>query len=153
MVDLKRSCPRCGKSDPGERHVPQCAGLPEGVDPDTVMLDVILANGKYRLIYHMDAKRPQAFRHGIAHAPTQDRMSANSFRALVERVAELEAERFSRCGEEIRSAAVAGIDYALGYTCEFNANPDWHREMYDIAEINIQYGIKQALDGNRLSED
>ena len=61
--------------------------LPEGVDPRTVLIDVMLENGKYRLIYHMDAKRPQAFRYGVPHQPTQDRMTAGSFRALATRVA------------------------------------------------------------------
>lgn len=54
---------------------------------------------------------------------------------------------------EIRSAAVAGIDCSLGYTCEFNSNPNWHREMYDIAEANIRFAIKAALDGRKLEED
>lgn len=64
MVDLTKPCPRCGKPDPGGRHWRACETLPEGVDPDSVMLDVSVDDGKYRLIYHADAKTPQAFRHG-----------------------------------------------------------------------------------------
>lgn len=62
--------------------------LPEGVDPQTVLTDVTV--GKYRFIYHMDAKKPQGFRNGLPHGPTTENMTNNSVRALIERVAELE---------------------------------------------------------------
>lgn len=59
--------------------------LPEGVNASTVLTDVSV--GKYRWIYHFDARGPEAFRDGVYHKPTRDHMTANSVRALIERVA------------------------------------------------------------------
>jgi hypothetical protein len=89
--------------------------LPEGVDPRTVLIDVMLENGKYRLIYHMDAKRPQAFRYGVPHQPTQDRMTAGSFRALATRVAGSFRALATRVAGSFRALAtrVAGSFRAL----------------------------------------
>lgn len=87
------SCSRCGKPDPGHRHVSQCATLPEGVDPNTILFDVSTAGGKYRFIYYLDAKPPQAFRNGVPWAPFTEKMfGSNGIMSLVCRIADLESE-------------------------------------------------------------
>lgn len=55
--------------------------------------------------------------------------------------------------QEARSAAVSGVDGRLGYTMEFNSDPAWHQEMYNIAERNISYAITAAIEGRDLGDN
>jgi len=67
--------------------------LPESVDPQMILYDVILDNGKYRIIYHADAKRPQAFRHGEPWPAFADQiLGSNAVMAMACRIVELEEE-------------------------------------------------------------
>lgn len=71
--------------------------LPTGVDPKTILFDVTLENGKYRLIYHYDDKRPQAFRHGEPWPAFENLMLGSKvILAMAARIHDLEEELAKR---------------------------------------------------------
>ncbi len=61
----REACKHCGGgSIDMAMHEENCVSKPSHEPEDTVLYDVYLENGKYRFVYHYDAKPPEAYRYG-----------------------------------------------------------------------------------------